>query len=225
VSARLPAALQAAIARFADDVAPKDLAARSASLTRAYRSGAPSSVVADDRDVAAYLTTRLPATYAAMAAALAAVKERAPRFAPTRLLDAGSGPGTASWAAADIWPQLESITMLDRNPHLLSAARTLASTSDHPSLSTAQFVPGDLLAHSLVSNAPTPFLPSPLEGECGAKRRKGGAAFTRSERAPGSKNLIRASTLSWPVTPSRSLPALHATRRSPISGTLAAACS
>lgn len=144
MSAGLPAALQDAIARFAGEFAPKELASRSAALTETYRSGGASdTAVSSGRDVAAYLTTRLPATYAAMAAALGAVKERAPYFAPTSVLDAGSGPGTASWAAAEAWP-LQSVTMLDRNPHLLAAARALATGSE--TLAKAQFVAGDLSA-------------------------------------------------------------------------------
>ena len=156
MSVRLPPALQDAIARFADDIPPRELAARAASLSERYRRGGASQIaVADERDVAAYLTTRLPATYAAMAAALDAVKQRAPRFAPMHLLDVGAGPGTASWAAAETWPRLASVTMLDRNPHLLAAARTLAAATPHPSLTTAQFISSDLNS----------FLPSPLEGE------------------------------------------------------------
>ena len=144
MSAGLPAALQDAIARFADDFAPRELAARAAALTENYRGGAPSdTAVRNARDVAAYLTTRLPATYAAMMAALEAVRERAPSFAPKRLLDAGAGPGTASWAASEIWT-FDSVTMLDRNPHLLSAARAFAQESQH--LAGAQFVTGDLAA-------------------------------------------------------------------------------
>ena len=141
MSVRLPPALQDAIARFADDILPKELAARAASLSDRYRSGGASHVaIANKRDVAAYLTTRLPATYAAMVSALAAVKQRAPGFAPMHLLDAGAGPGTASWAAAETWPALTSVTMLDRNPHLLAAARILAHSSPHPALTTAQFL-------------------------------------------------------------------------------------
>jgi ribosomal protein RSM22 (predicted rRNA methylase) len=146
VSARLPDALQDAIARFTEHVAPKELAVRSASLSERYRSGSASHVaIGDGRDVAAYLTTRLPATFAAMTAALRALKERAPHFSPARLLDVGAGPGTASWAAAELFPALDSITMLDRNPHLLAAARTLAHGSPHRSLTIATFISGDLL--------------------------------------------------------------------------------
>ena len=156
MSAGLPASLRDAIARFTETVAPKDLAARAASLTENYRGGAGSDIaIRDDHDVAAYLTTRLPATYAAMTAALDAVKERAPHFAPARLLDVGSGPGTASWAAAEIFPMLDSVTMLDRNPHLLAAARTLAQSNE--TLARAELVAVDLAATKT-------FLPSPLVG-------------------------------------------------------------
>jgi ribosomal protein RSM22 (predicted rRNA methylase) len=79
-----------------------------------------------------------------MSSALDAVKQRAPGFAPMHLLDVGAGPGTASWAAAETWPQLKSTTMLDSNPHLLAAAGTLAAASPHPSLTTAHFIAGDL---------------------------------------------------------------------------------
>ena len=143
MSAGLPDALQDAIARFAGNVPPKELAARSAALSERYRGGSGShAAIADDRDVAAYLTTRLPATYAAMAAVLGAVKQRAPHFTPVHVLDVGAGPGTASWAATESWPQLQSITMLDQNPHLLTTARTLAHSSPHAALGSAANKPG-----------------------------------------------------------------------------------
>jgi ribosomal protein RSM22 (predicted rRNA methylase) len=170
VSAGLPDALQDAIALFTDGVPPKELAARAASLSERYRGGSGShTAIADDRDVAAYLTTRLPATYAAMAAVLDAVKERAPTFTPAHLLDAGAGPGTASWAATEFWPQLRSITMLDRNPHLLAAARTLAHASPHTALSSAAFISSDL-------GATKTSLPSPLVGDRGPISDSGAVA-------------------------------------------------
>lgn len=172
MSTGLPAALRDAIARFTEDVAPKDLAARAAALTDNYRGGAGSDTgIRDTSDVSAYLTARLPATYAAIAAALDAVKDRAPHFAPARLLDVGSGPGTASWAAAELFPPLQSVTMLDRNPHLLAAARALAQS--HATLARAAFVASDLAQAATTSDASLG-LPSPLEGEGAPKGRKGG---------------------------------------------------
>jgi ribosomal protein RSM22 (predicted rRNA methylase) len=127
---------------------------------------------------------------------LAAVKERAPRFSPARVLDAGAGPGTASWAAAARWPQLQSVTMLDRNPHLLAAARTLAGSN--PSLSSARFISADLA--SLPAGAGNLLLPFPREGEgvgalrSSASATEGGSASTKLEASDhaGSFDLILA---------------------------------
>src|SRR6202012_3807736 len=70
----------------------------------------------------AYALVRMPATYAAVGACLNALVEIRPDFAPRSLLDAGAGPGTASWAAAEALPSLTAFTSLDAN----SALRTLA---------------------------------------------------------------------------------------------------
>jgi ribosomal protein RSM22 (predicted rRNA methylase) len=76
VSAHLPPPLQDAIAHFTRTIPPKDVASRSAALTETYRGGARSESIGDERDVAAYLATRLPSTYAAVAAFLNAIRGR-----------------------------------------------------------------------------------------------------------------------------------------------------
>lgn len=145
MSAGLPGALKDGTANIIQNVSPSELKQRSAALSEAYRRGTTSDhAIRDDRDIAAYLATRLPATYAAIAAALRAVKERIPRYEPKSLLDAGAGPGTASWAAAETWPSLEAITMLDCNPRFLSTARELAAASNVPALQRAQLIDGDI---------------------------------------------------------------------------------
>jgi ribosomal protein RSM22 (predicted rRNA methylase) len=58
------------------------------------------------------------------------------------LLDVGAGPGTASWAALETWPDLRHIALTDSNPHFLALARRLAT--DHQPLSQAQFLTADL---------------------------------------------------------------------------------
>ena len=188
MSTGLPPALREAIARFVEGVAPKDLASRTALLTEIYRSGGGSdSAIRDRHDVAAYLTTRLPATYAAIAAALDAVKERAPLFTPANLLDVGAGPGTASWAASETWP-LRSVTMLDRNPHFLVTARTLAAANPHSSLAAAHFVAGDVGIHF-----PPPFTGRGPISDSGAVAGPSGSSATReTEGGDGSYDLILA---------------------------------
>ena len=123
----LPAALKASIDRFLEGVSRHELARRASALSVSYRGGEASrTTIAGEADVVAYLSSRLPATFAASAAAFAAAGNRVPAFAPQSLLDVGAGPGTASWAAAEAWPGLDRITMLDSNRHFLAVASELA---------------------------------------------------------------------------------------------------
>lgn len=134
----LPPDLQEAISRqLAGMPAPRSGVK---ALTRTYGKGGASAA---GMDFAAYLAARLPATYAAVSACLAEVPRAIPGFSPASLLDAGAGPGTASWAAAMAFPGLAHITMLDNNPAFLALARTLAAHGP-PSLKAAGFQPGDL---------------------------------------------------------------------------------
>ena len=143
----LPPALQDAIFEFCSTVRGRQIAQRAAVQSVCYRSGGGSlRAVSDDNDVAAYLTVRLPATYAATRAALGAVQMRAPEFAPKSLLDFGAGPGTASWAAMDVWPGIEHIELHDHNARFAAAAGVLAAASPHPALRATQIareLPGD----------------------------------------------------------------------------------
>ncbi|MBC8035705.1 MAG: SAM-dependent methyltransferase [Rhizobiales bacterium] len=112
-----------------------------AALTRSYRSGGTSATI----DLAAYLVARLPAIYAAVARVLAEVKRLQPAFAPRSLLDAGAGPGTASWAAAACWASLESICLFDNNRDFLDLASWLARLSGHKALLEARSRQGSVL--------------------------------------------------------------------------------
>jgi ribosomal protein RSM22 (predicted rRNA methylase) len=124
----LPALFQGAIAAWLETNAKGSLRRDSAALTATYRAGGHSA----DIDLASYLVVRLPATYAAVSQVMAEAAARRPGFAPTSLLDAGSGPGTASWAAAEVWPGLEKITFLDNTPALLKLAGALAVEGPQP---------------------------------------------------------------------------------------------
>ena len=88
---------------------------------------------------------RLPATYAAVARVLAEVRLTRPDFAPDSLLDAGSGPGTASWAAAAAWPAFAAITMFDAHAGFLALAGRLAMAGAHPAMTQARLVKVDIL--------------------------------------------------------------------------------
>lgn len=138
----LPDALQAAVTAW--------LAGRggagarrqgSEALSATYRAGGSSSAI----DLGAYLVARLPATFAAVSRVLAEVAARRPGFMPASVLDAGSGPGTASWAALEQWPSLVTATFLDNSPAFLKLAGQLAGHGPAP-LRAAAAIAGTLNA-------------------------------------------------------------------------------
>lgn len=139
----LPPLLAAALDGMLDGVSRKALAERAARLSDRYRAGGGSETIAAEADALAYACARMPATGAALAAVFAAVSEALPDFAPQSLLDAGAGPGTASWMALGSWPGLDRITMLDRNPALRALARRLADQGPS-ALARADILAGDL---------------------------------------------------------------------------------
>jgi ribosomal protein RSM22 (predicted rRNA methylase) len=92
----------------------------------------------------------MPATYAAVSAALAALAEARPDFQPVSMIDAGAGPGTATWAAAATFAALDQCLLLDANAALSALARTLIA--GHPRLANAGFRLGNV--QQLIGNAP-----------------------------------------------------------------------
>ena len=135
-----PHALKAAIQRYVAESRAGSLAEKTAQMSQRYRQGGPSDSALD---LAAYLTARLPATYAAVAFCLAELARRNPQFTPQSVLDAGSGPGTAAWAAAVAYPDISTVTFLDNNARFLKLASSLAAQSDHPVLQQTRALHGD----------------------------------------------------------------------------------
>jgi ribosomal protein RSM22 (predicted rRNA methylase) len=125
----LPAELKAALAVKLQGFSRSEAAERSASISRTYRDGGGSTAIRSGTDALAYALARMPATYAAVTASLNALREVAPDFAPKTLLDVGAGPGTASWAAAEAFPSLQALTLLDANSALRALALDLAAGS------------------------------------------------------------------------------------------------
>ena len=128
----LPAALRQAIDEALEGAAISELSADAAELSRRYRAEIRDGKfhVSDERAARAYLATRLPATYAAVRASLAAVADVRPDFAPTRLLDVGAGPGTVLWAAADCWPSLRAATLVEGSPVMRGYGERFAPALD-----------------------------------------------------------------------------------------------
>jgi ribosomal protein RSM22 (predicted rRNA methylase) len=149
---KLPAALQEAIEKELAACDIEQLRAASTGLTQLYRgvsgshlpcaSSAATMHSATDR--AAYLAVRMPATFAAASAALAWTLEAYGGDEIGSMLDLGSGPGTALWAAAQQLPALEQCSAVERNPELIELGRRLAARSDSAAVRNAEWVRGDL---------------------------------------------------------------------------------
>lgn len=125
MSGELPAALRAGIEALAANLAGRELAAASRRLSDDYRAGRGTRL-ASAAEVAAYAVARMPATFAACARALEEAAGRAD-FAPRSILDLGCGPGTATWAAAEAFPSLESARLVDAHRGMMATGRTLAA--------------------------------------------------------------------------------------------------
>ncbi|MCB1380521.1 MAG: methyltransferase domain-containing protein [Alphaproteobacteria bacterium] len=135
--------LQAAVARHLSARGAGGYRVGAAALTQRYRAGERSDAAID---LGAYLVARLPATFAAVKAVLCEIALRRPGFAPGGLLDVGCGPGTASWAAVETWPELRSSIFLDDHPGFLALAGQLARGASHPALVKAKALQGDMIA-------------------------------------------------------------------------------
>src|SRR5262249_43920401 len=116
-SVALPAELRDALDRLLTGVEPGALARARTVLSARYRvadRGPGSGPVATTSiEALAYAAARMPATYAAAAAAMREVGDRVPDWMPQRMLDLGSGSGAALWAAVEYWPSLREAVAID----------------------------------------------------------------------------------------------------------------
>ncbi len=132
----LPAALRLAVERMLEGVPLETLRRDALTLSERYRSETRDGRLhmSDERATHAYLAARLPATYAAVRASLAALAEARPDFLPTSLLDIGAGPGTLLWAAHDLWPELANATLIEASEPVRRIGATLATGLDGPTV-------------------------------------------------------------------------------------------
>jgi ribosomal protein RSM22 (predicted rRNA methylase) len=120
----LPPALAARVDELLAAVSPRELERAAAALSDQYRSRRTATL--REEDVRAYAAYRLPATYAAVAGAIAAVREQRPEWEPRTALDLGTGLGAGVWAAAETWPTLAEVHAVDGSDAMLAFARAAA---------------------------------------------------------------------------------------------------
>jgi ribosomal protein RSM22 (predicted rRNA methylase) len=159
----LPVELKAALEAKLHGLSRGDATERSAKISETYRSGGGSAAIRTETDALAYALARMPATYAAVIASLNALCEVRPDFAPKTLLDIGAGPGTATWAAAEIFPSLADFTSIDANPALRTLALDLFGGSAR--LCDVRYTRGDARATPAKAEAADLVIASYLVGE------------------------------------------------------------
>jgi ribosomal protein RSM22 (predicted rRNA methylase) len=104
-------------------------------LSDSYREGRPVRLTKQDA-IAAYLVSRMPATYAATYKVLAEL-----RGLPIgSVLDIGAGTGAAALAAREHFPDASPITLLERDPSLAEVA--------------LEFLPGATTIHADLAHMP-----------------------------------------------------------------------
>lgn len=116
---QLPVAVRQEIEEQADALGFAALKRAAAAMSDAYREGRAARL-ADAERTAAYLVTRMPATYAAAYAVLREVAARAGAIGS--ILDAGAGTGAASLAARAHFPEA-AVTLVERDAAFAAAAR------------------------------------------------------------------------------------------------------
>lgn len=180
ISPEFPAALRIALEQRLEGLSRSDAAARAAVISQTYRSGGNSQTIRTDQDALAYALTRMPATFAAVAACLNALENARPDFAPRSLLDVGAGPGTATWAARAAYPSLQTQTLLDPNAALRTLALGIAAEDGR--VARLRYEAGDVEAKLAELPAADLVVASYLIGELGdaARERLAAQLWTRT---------------------------------------------
>lgn len=96
-----------------------------------------------------YAALIMPATYAQLVGAMHATATQVSQWQPQTMLDLGSGPGTALWAALSQWPTLHSLTAWEREPAFIDLGQQLASGSTIPAICNTHWKQIDLSAIAL----------------------------------------------------------------------------
>lgn len=126
--------LEQAIETLTANLSLSDLAKARDSLTTKYRN--PSrhdkliTFMETDLERLSYLVTRMPATYAVIEEVLNEILRRMPNLEINSLLDLGSGPGTAYFAAVNVFHELNKISLIEQDSGLIKLGKSLEKLSE-----------------------------------------------------------------------------------------------
>jgi ribosomal protein RSM22 (predicted rRNA methylase) len=124
--------LHAVLTRALSGVPHHELRRRAAALSHRYRTEQIDDAtpgMSDALDALAYAVVRMPATFHAITAALAAVDRHVDQTVTTHL-DLGGGTGAAAWAALARWPDLAAVEIVERQEAAVRLGQQLAAGND-----------------------------------------------------------------------------------------------
>jgi len=87
-----------------------------------------SHIAYDHGSALAYAMIRMPPIYAVLSRVFTEVEKRIPKLEPKSMLDFGSGPGTAIWAAREVWgDSFENVRAVEPNNAMVEMSEHLLS--------------------------------------------------------------------------------------------------
>lgn len=138
----LPGPLEVAIERALKSAPASQWTSAARELSDRYRAERTEEARALARGNASalgYAAMIMPAAFAQLRGAMSAAAGRAPGWEPATMLDLGSGPGTALWAAAEQWPSITKMVAWEREGAFIALGRELAKASPHPPVGSARW--------------------------------------------------------------------------------------
>ncbi len=127
--AKLPLWIEQCLDTMVTALSPTELKDAYQDLSRRYHDSSFQAGVRSLKEAQAYVYARLPATYAVVKSVL---QKLPPDFTPRHLVDFGSGPGTATWAALEYFNSLEIIDCVEQDPWMIQMLNQLQALKNAP---------------------------------------------------------------------------------------------
>ena len=142
----LPENLKNAIESETQGLGPSKLSEASEDLSKRYRDkqNRPRTFMESNAHRCAYAVARMPATFAAVKRVLRETQASLPEVSIESLLDLGAGPGTAMWAATEIYSRMTKITLVEQDTQLAAMGKRFAKRCDHPAVQRSSWQHIDL---------------------------------------------------------------------------------
>lgn len=127
----LPIEIQSALDCELESCDHAELIRAARDLSDSYRNSSlsPARAFASKTSRLAYLLTRAPATFASVESAFSKIKSLNPDISISSVLDIGAGPGSASWAAMEAFPEITRLTLIERDREMSAFATRLHAAS------------------------------------------------------------------------------------------------